>query len=158
MYVIELFLYVILGIVVVCFAIFLLIELYNVFFESLNSVKNSSLKIKIKNFLYSDYKKINELKIASQKFHKLAQSGVLKNKLLPIKNNDIVYYMVDDYLIRLPDENFKYYHIIFLNRTSFLIDTKEFLFQVNDDTVIISDVKDYPYLMIFFSKLDVYIK
>lgn len=158
MYVIELFLYVILGIVVVCFAIFLLIELYNVFFESLNSVKNSSLKIKIKNFLYSDYKKINELKIASQKFHKLAQSGVLKNKLLPIKNNDIVYYMVDDYLIRLPDENFKYYHIIFLNRTSFLIDTKEFLFQVNDDSVIISDVKDYPYLMIFFSKLDVYIK
>ena len=42
MYVIELLLYVILGRVVFAFVIFLLIELYNVFFESLNFVKFSS--------------------------------------------------------------------------------------------------------------------
>lgn len=64
---------------------------------------------------------------------------------------------MDDYIIRLPDENFNYYHIIFLVDGSFYVNKKEFYLQVVDDKVIISDVNEYPYLMTFFEKFDLYI-
>lgn len=115
------------------------------------------IKYKIKSVISSKKEKIKNLKEVGLFLHELTVTGkIQKNFMCQIKNG-VSYYDIDDYTLFIVSNNISQRYIIYFVKGVLFFKARSFYFEIKDDDVFISDVKDYQYIMDFYKRLKIYI-